>query len=70
MMVKEKQVRPSVDFCNECQYLIGDENGENYYQRCAVSNRSLKRTAECPVYCPKCRQAFAVHNDDGSCVED
>lgn len=20
--------------------------------------------------CPKCRQSFIVHNDDGSCVED
>lgn len=21
-------------------------------------------------YCPKCHQLFAIHNDDGSCVED
>jgi acetyl-CoA carboxylase beta subunit len=21
-------------------------------------------------YCSKCRQHFAIHNDDGSCVED
>jgi hypothetical protein len=26
--------------------------------------------ASAQQYCPKCHQAFAVHNDDGSCVTD
>jgi len=54
-MVKEK-MKPSVDFCDGCKYLHGDEDGENYYQFCELANGcsepetyiNIKDLASCP----------------------
>jgi hypothetical protein len=51
MMVNTKQVmKPSCDFCDECKYLRGDEDGENYYQYCEMAKMAnIESLRECPV---------------------
>lgn len=46
---------------------------EDDHEGCAADLITKRCNCEChqtPEGCPKCHEAWIVHNDDGSCVQD
>jgi ribosomal protein S27AE len=49
---------------------LGENSNLKYLKVNYLEIVNMSDSLERKQYCPKCGQAWAVHNDDGSCIDD